>query len=313
MNAGQSRGRAGKDVTVAICTWNRAAFLDRTLASFHRLCIPEGIEWELIVVDNNCTDTTPNVVQRHREFLPIYCVSEKQQGHSASRNAAVEAARGELLIWTDDDVLVDSNWLSAYWDAFQYQSEISFWGGVIRPDFESPPPSWVESNWEICSRLFAIRESKAMLEPMTATHLPFGANFAIRTPIQRQQLYDVEFGRSGQSMRGFDEIDVLRRLMEKGHRGGWCPEAELQHCIPRERVSLDYVKRYFQGQGETLAYRGETRLSPEELRCQLKRRRRKYRLNRWLKPSNIWLKDLIDLSRLEGQLTYLQKHSERLS
>ena len=98
MNAGQPRGRAGKDVTVAICTWNRAAFLDRTLASFHRLSIPEGVEWELIVVDNNCTDTTPNVVQRHREFLPIYCVSEKQQGHSASRNAAVEAARGELLL-----------------------------------------------------------------------------------------------------------------------------------------------------------------------------------------------------------------------
>ena len=78
-------------------------------------------------------------------------------------------------------------------------------------------------------------------------------------------------------------------------------------------MSLDYVKKYFQGQGETLAYRGETRLSPEELRCQLKRRRRNYRLNRWLKPSNIWLTDMIDLSRLEEQLTYLQKHSERLS
>ena len=58
-------------VTVAICTWNRADLLDRTLAQMHRLWIPEGVTWELLVVNNNCTDHTDEVINRHAAALPL--------------------------------------------------------------------------------------------------------------------------------------------------------------------------------------------------------------------------------------------------
>jgi glycosyltransferase involved in cell wall biosynthesis len=293
-------------ITVAICTWNRAALLDRTLTSFHELDIPSGVRWELVVVDNRCTDSTPEVIQRHAGALPIRRVFEEQQGHSASRNAAIQAACGKLLLWTDDDVLVDSQWLKAYWISSRERPEVSFWGGVIQPDFESPCPSWVTGNWGTCSKIFAVREATAMREPMSPAHLPFGANFAIRTEVQQKFLYNCAFGRQGESMRGFDEIDVLRRALEAGYHGQWCPAAQLHHFIPKDRISLDYVRRYFQGQGETLALRGDGILDLDELRRQIRRKRLRYYRNRWLKSSTRWFQDYIEASRLEGQRNYLE-------
>ena len=293
-------------VSVAICTWNRASLLDRTLASFRRLEIPRDVQWELIVVDNRCTDSTPDVLLRHADHLPIRRVYEEQQGHSVSRNAAVRAARGRLLLWTDDDVLVDPQWVKAYWEASLQRSDVTFWGGVIEPDFEVSCPSWVTENWMVCSKIFAIREASAMQEAMSPTHLPFGANFAIRTEVQREFPYNVEFGRQGSLMRGFDEIDVLRRILESGRQGQWCEEARLRHLIPKDRVSLDYVRRYFRGQGETLAFRGEGIQNLDTLKVQLRRTRHRFYRNRWLRSSSVWLPDLIQLSRLEGQRCYLQ-------
>src|SRR4051812_4932182 len=104
-------------VTVAICTWNRSALLDRTLTSMRHLVIPEGVEWEILVVNNNCTDDTDDVLSRHFAGLPLRRVFEPRQGLSNARNAAIDVAAGELICWTDDDVLVDPGWLSAYVEA----------------------------------------------------------------------------------------------------------------------------------------------------------------------------------------------------
>src|SRR5262245_31774006 len=101
-------------VSVAICTWNRAALLDQTLAEMSNLRIPSGVDWELLVVNNNCTDATDEIIARHADRIPVRRLFESRQGHSHARNCAIEASSGELILWTDDDVLVDSNWLAAY-------------------------------------------------------------------------------------------------------------------------------------------------------------------------------------------------------
>src|SRR4051812_1329005 len=101
-------------VTVAICTWNRAALLDRTLARLRDLRIPPGLSWELLVVDNNCTDETSAVLARHAKHLPLRALHEPKQGHSHARNRAVAEARGDLLLWTDDDVLAHADWLAEH-------------------------------------------------------------------------------------------------------------------------------------------------------------------------------------------------------
>src|SRR5262249_22427954 len=145
-------------VTVAICTWNRANLLDQTLARMRELAIPTGTRWELLLVNNNCTDATDEVIAKHADALPLRRLLETKQGLSHARNCALEHLRGELLIWTDDDVLVDPGWLAAYVDAANATPGAGYFGGPVEPWFEAEPPS------DIKRHLAAIRGAFALVD-----------------------------------------------------------------------------------------------------------------------------------------------------
>src|SRR5689334_7868892 len=124
------------DVTVAICTWNRARLLDSTLAQFCKLRIPDGLTWELLVVDNNSTDDTRAVIEKYSGRLPVRRLLEAEQGASPARNRAIAEAAADLLLFTDGDVLVDEGWLAAYVEAAERWPNAGFFGGLITPWFE---------------------------------------------------------------------------------------------------------------------------------------------------------------------------------
>jgi len=293
-----------RSVTIAICTWNRASLLQRTLDSMTSLQIPRGIEWEIVVVDNASTDATPDVIAQAATKLPVHGVHEPRQGHSFARNTAVAAARGELLVWTDDDVRVERDWISEFLQGAAAEPRTQFWGGTVLPDFESPPPRWVDENWEISSRIYALRDWKGIVPQVDLKHLPFGANFAIRTAAQRSYGFDPNFGRKGTGMRGFDEVDVFRRMLDAGEIGTWRVAAKLHHFIPTSRLTLDYVRRYYVGQGETLVVRGESREPTADLKRRERSQRFWYRTKRSLGfSSRSWMPCLIEASRVAGQLS----------
>src|SRR5262249_4803687 len=149
---------ANMDLTVAICTWNRAELLDRTLAQLRHLEVPPGVSWELLVVNNNCSDHTDEVLARHAPHLPLRRLFEAEQGLSASRNRAVAEAPGELILRTDDDVLADPRWLAEYVEAAKRFPEAGFFGGTIDPWFEVPPPAWVRDNLDILCGAMVVRQ-----------------------------------------------------------------------------------------------------------------------------------------------------------
>src|SRR5438876_1065934 len=177
-------------VTVAICTWNRAALLDQTLARMRDLCPPAGVTWELVVVDNNCTDGTAAVVARHAAHLPVRRVVEPKQGHSNARNRGVDEARGDYLIWTDDDVLVAPDWLGAYSAAFSRRPDAGYFGGKIEPWFEAdPPPAWVTANLDLLQGMLVIRDLGPEERPFAKDEQPFGANMAFPLAVQRRHRF----------------------------------------------------------------------------------------------------------------------------
>ena len=130
-------------VTVAICTLNRAASLRRTLDSLAAMQQPDGIDWELLVVNNGCTDDTDLVIRSFADRLPLRREFEAQQGHSRALNRAVGTANGDYVVWTDDDVVVDRAWLAAYAEAFRRWPEAAVFGGPIVPRYHAPVPPWV--------------------------------------------------------------------------------------------------------------------------------------------------------------------------
>ncbi len=101
-------------ISVVICTWNRADELRTTLDSLTQLVIPPGCTWELIVVNNGCTDETNAVIAEFEARLPIRSLFEGELGLSRARNRRAAAAQGDLILFTDDDVTVEAGWLEAY-------------------------------------------------------------------------------------------------------------------------------------------------------------------------------------------------------
>ena len=211
-------------VEIAICTWNRSGLLKQTLQSLCSLNIPASVEWQVLVVDNNSSDDTSAVIESMSDSLPIVSLFEASQGHTIARNAAVRHAQGDLLLWTDDDCKFNPDWLANYCREFE-NSKFDFWGSTITPEFISgKTPEWISENWDICKGCFASRDLGSQKIELTADGLPYGANFAVRTAIQKQYPFDESLGRQGSRVTGEDELDFMRRLLKAGHQGLWVPD-----------------------------------------------------------------------------------------
>jgi glycosyltransferase involved in cell wall biosynthesis len=237
-------------IDVVICTWNRCRLLVPTLERLREIDIPQNVDWQVIVVDNNCTDNTAATLQSFAEHLPLRTLFEPRPGLSNARNRAVAEATGDYLVWTDDDVLVDRRWLAAYAQAFERWPTAAFFGGPIEPWFEGTPPRWLAEHWRDVAHAFAVRELGDMPFPFKPSQLPYGANCAFRADVQRRYLYDPSLGRRPGVSLGGEEVQVMQQMIADGLIGWWVPEARVQHWIPRHRQSLRHLRQFFAGYGE---------------------------------------------------------------
>lgn len=280
--------------------------LRQTLDSFSRLEIADSLSLRVLIVDNNSTDSTPDVIQSFcgssfGQSHAVVPLTESRQGHTYSRNRVIESADSDLMIWTDDDVLVMPDWVSNYVSSANENPEVTFFGGAIEPKFESKTPAWISDNWEILKGCFAERTFSGELE-LDETRLPFGANFAIRTAVQKEFQFDCELGRRGDEVLGEDELDLFRRLLAKGHRGQWVSGVSLEHIIPKDRASEKYVYDYFVGQGRALVAKGIPWHSDvEKLQAESKSEHRKYKLKRLVSASHVWVSHLVRSALAQGQ------------
>lgn len=238
-------------ITIAICTWNRAPLLDRTLTQLQRLEIPAGLDYEIIVVNNNCTDNTDEIIARHRSVLPVRRLFERQKGVSAARNCAVANACGELLLWTDDDVLVDAGWLKEYVRAAKEWPDASFFGGTIQPWFEVAPPKWIQDHIKTIEAVYSLKTVRSAIEPLPRNHFPFGANMAFRTETLRKYPFDVRLGVCENGRVSGEETDLFRRMQRDGFQGVWVGTAKVRHYVPVRRLCLRYVREWHHGYGRT--------------------------------------------------------------
>ena len=126
-------------MTVILPSHNGGDTIGRTLDAFCRLEQPEG-GWRLVVVNNASTDNTSGIVNRYASRLPLLHIQETRLGKSNALNAGIEHVRGDFVVFTDDDVLPDANWLSEWRRVAHRYPEFGIFGGAIEPEFEVPPP-----------------------------------------------------------------------------------------------------------------------------------------------------------------------------
>jgi glycosyltransferase involved in cell wall biosynthesis len=250
-------------ITVMICTWNRAQYLDQALTRMCNLLIPKGIEWELLIINNNSSDDTDQVIARHSQALPIRRMFEAKAGKSFAANLGLQNAKGDLIICTDDDVLVCPTWLSEYITAAREWPEASFFGGTIDPWFEVEPPGWIK-KYLTTRGPYSVLQHGAEVRPLSPTESgPFGANMAIRASVFKEFQFNTGLGPIERQILPADDGEFIARLKHAGHWGVWVGPARVEHHIAKELLTSRYIWDWYREQGRSLVIR-ET---PSRVRC----------------------------------------------
>lgn len=227
-------------VTVIICTYNRAGLLRQTLAGVARQDYPADA-LEVLVVDNNSPDDTAAVVGEFaRGPHAPRRVLETAQGLDHARNRGLAEARGDLLLFADDDILVAPDWVRQMAAPFIADSAglIGCVGGEVVPVFPDGLPEWIR-EWHAP---LAFRPEAGPVPPRDS---PMGANFAFpRRVLAEVGPFATGLDRKGASLFGGGDAEMVRRVRAAGYEVWFAPAAKVLHQMPASRTTFRYAARH---------------------------------------------------------------------
>jgi glucosyl-dolichyl phosphate glucuronosyltransferase len=253
---------ATNSVSVLICTYNRASLLAQTLAALARSTMPEACELEIVVVDNNSTDDTAEVVRRAAATgpIPIVYAHEPRQGKSYALNRGLTVVRGDVLALTDDDVLPSAAWLARIVANFRAQ-ELVFVFGKVLPLWEVPPPPEMltiraRDIWGPLALIdYGDEPTRYDVAAWGRKRLPVGANLAIRRDaLEQVGEWRTDLGKVNNTLIAGEDHELCVRLYQAGlFSGFYDPSVEVRHLVPAHRLTRRYFRKWFFWHGRTLA------------------------------------------------------------
>ena len=237
-------------ISIIIPTINRATDLKKALLSTLNQSFPQE-EYEIIVVDNNSTDNTSQVIEEcnKSDSKEVVYIKEPNIGLQNARHTGAKIAQGEILAYTDDDVICEPNWLSELIRPYSDQG-VACVGGKILPKWEAKPAKWIrrERYRGGLSLLDWGDETKELRTPDI-----YGSNFSIRKSV----LFEVggfNPDSFGDIWLGDGETGLLRKVLKAGYKVIYTPEAVVWHVISRGRLTIQYFKKRAANQGACDSY-----------------------------------------------------------
>ncbi len=228
-------------LSILICTYNREHFLELCLDSIlDQTKNYPSTEIEIIVIDNNSTDNTKNLIENYKPSNPITYYLEEKQGLSHARNTGINIAKGDYIAFIDDDATINKNWLSSLLNAIK-TVEAECFGGPIYPRFEIECPSWIDKEYFI--RKF--KKTDGYLSSMVARGGFSGGNMCIHKSIfQKIGSFDVDLGMKGNKLGLGEESELFYRLFTKlkGNRLYNINEMSITHFEAKQKIEKKYLK-----------------------------------------------------------------------
>jgi hypothetical protein len=237
---------------VVICTYNpRADYFGRCLAGLKAQTLPTS-RWELVVIDN--VSDPPLSGRLDLTWHPgARLVREEKLGLTPARLRGIREATGEVLVFVDDDNVLDPDYLETAARIARERPFLGSWSGQCRPGFEATPASWTERYWgTLCIRRFQ-DEVWSNLPRLPAT-MPAGAGLCTRREVAQRylRLHDegarrFQFDRTGSSLVSGGDNDLAACACDLGLGMGLIPDLKLEHLIPPQRLTVDYFERLVEG------------------------------------------------------------------
>ena len=204
--------------------------------------------FRIVAVDNASTDGTPGILDRYRSSLPLTVLAEPRKGKNRALNRALAyvmptAGAGDLIVFTDDDVLPEPDWLARLDEAARARPDHDIFGGTIRPHWPAmPPPAWI-AEWRVpVGEMYSVTAQET--GPVDASFV-WGPNMAIRArTLASGQRFEEAIGPDGTWAYAMgSETELTVRLQRAGSRAWFAGEAVVAHVIRPEQLSEEWLIR----------------------------------------------------------------------
>lgn len=240
------------DVSVILCTFNRAVELRGALHALLQQG-PTPPPYEILIVDNNSRDETPEVVRAFASSGLVTYLFEPEQGLSAARNHGIRHARGAILAFTDDDVRVDPAWVTTIQSAFAQHQDVDFLGGKVLPVWPQPPPGWLTPAGWAPLALVDYGDRPREVDRGNPICL-VGANLAVRrSAVDRVGPFSTRLQRVGAGIGSTEDHELELRMLAAGCRGLYEPSVVVRAAVPLERLRRGYHRAWHLGHGRYYA------------------------------------------------------------
>ena len=247
-------------VSIIVSTRNRADQLATCLNALIYQQGPADGRYEIVVVDNDSSDHTKQVVDSlQRQFRHIKYVYEQRLGLSVARNAGVRLSEGEIVCFLDDDTIPCVHYISEIVQPFGHHDVTCVGGKIIASWPDGCPPSWFPAKYGNVVGQTSFGEKSRFMDKH---EFPFGGNIAFRREMfEKLGGFDENLGRKGENYLCGEEIDLCYKLQAKRLRFFYNPRATVSHTVGRKRATKSYFVRSVFGKGVTeghqkLAHRG---------------------------------------------------------
>jgi len=234
-------------ISIIVCSYNRDRMFEETVNSFLDGRI-DGIDYELLLVDNNSTDKTRQMGEGFSaRFHRIRYVNEPIQGLSRARNRGIRESVGDIVVFADDDVYFSPGWLEALVSTFERRPDVACIGGKVSPHFESDRPYWLEDELLDVYSITQYGDQERVIHP---PEYPIGCNMAFRRAVfEKVGGFPTSLGRKPGNLLSNDEIYFLLCVEKAGLKTLYLPDAQVSHRILPDRVTQQWLRRRWYWQG----------------------------------------------------------------
>lgn len=233
-------------ISIIICCYNSERIISRCLQHLFNQETDPNLQWEIILVNNNCTDNTEKIAQelfKKHPHIESKIIIENKPGLAFARTKGIQNAQYSYVIFCDDDNLLCKNYIQTAYSIINSDNTIGACGGMGIGEFETPPSPIIQ-RMQDCYALGSQEKNISFL---------YGAGICIRKEIY-DRIINYKYplflnGRTGNQLLAGDDSEICKWIILMGYKLKSSNYLTFKHVIPKNRLDIKYLKKMLQGFG----------------------------------------------------------------